>query len=257
MTFGISWWKADRCVRAGHALERLPKISEAFAAGRLSIDKVVELTRFATPETERRLLRWAAGVSAAAIRRRADVECRPEPDEAAEAERGRYLEWWWLEGGLRLGLEAQLPAVEGAALVRAIEAEAASVPVMPGEDDAFDISARRADALVSLCTSGSEEEAKASAATVMIHVQAASHMERDRHAEVEGGGVAHPTTLQRVLCSARTQAVLEDGHRNALALGRASREPSSAMMRALRYRDGECRFPGCGSTRFLRAHHLV
>jgi hypothetical protein len=35
------------------------------------------------------------------------------------------------------------------------------------------------------------------------------------------------------------------------------REPSGAMMRALRYRDRECRFPSCGPTRFTVAHHLV
>jgi hypothetical protein len=29
------------------------------------------------------------------------------------------------------------------------------------------------------------------------------------------------------------------------------------MMRQLRYRDVECRFPGCGSRRFTQAHHVV
>ena len=29
------------------------------------------------------------------------------------------------------------------------------------------------------------------------------------------------------------------------------------MMRLLRHRDGECRFPGCGARRFTQAHHIV
>ena len=29
------------------------------------------------------------------------------------------------------------------------------------------------------------------------------------------------------------------------------------MMRQLRYRDKECRFPGCGARRFTQAHHVV
>lgn len=29
------------------------------------------------------------------------------------------------------------------------------------------------------------------------------------------------------------------------------------MMRQLRYRDRECRFPACGSRRFTQAHHIV
>ena len=49
MRYGISWWKADRWVRAAHALEHLPRLSEAFRSGVLGIDKVVELARFATP----------------------------------------------------------------------------------------------------------------------------------------------------------------------------------------------------------------
>jgi hypothetical protein len=152
MRYGISWWKADRWVNAGKALESLPRISAAFEKGELSIDKVVELARFATPETEPRLIRWAKGVSAAAIRRRADVESRPQTEEVTEAERGRYLHWWYLESGLRVGLEAEPPSADGAAVIRAIGREAARIPVMPGEEETCHASARRADALVALCT---------------------------------------------------------------------------------------------------------
>ena len=52
MRYGLSSWKAGRWIQAAHALESLPRISEAFASGMLGVDKVVELCRFATPETE-------------------------------------------------------------------------------------------------------------------------------------------------------------------------------------------------------------
>src|SRR5438034_6959553 len=52
MRYGVSYYKAERWLRAAHALEGLPLISQAFASGELSLDKVVELTRFAAPETE-------------------------------------------------------------------------------------------------------------------------------------------------------------------------------------------------------------
>jgi hypothetical protein len=35
------------------------------------------------------------------------------------------------------------------------------------------------------------------------------------------------------------------------------REPSGAMLRALKYRDGCCTFPGCEARRFTQAHHVV
>src|ERR671937_905338 len=101
---GISWWKADRWVRAAHALEILPRTAEALCSSRLSIDKVVELARFATPRTEARLIGWAETVSTAAIRHRADVESRPLPEDAEAAEATRFLEYRWIDGGLTLGL---------------------------------------------------------------------------------------------------------------------------------------------------------
>src|SRR6266581_5342509 len=73
MRYGISDWKARRWIAAAHALESLPRISESFASGELSVDKVVELTRFAAPETEGRLIRWAQGVSCGAIRHKGDL----------------------------------------------------------------------------------------------------------------------------------------------------------------------------------------
>jgi hypothetical protein len=66
MRHGISYGKAERWIAASHALEGLPLLSEAFASGHLSMDKVVELTRFATQETEERLIIGAQGVSAGA-----------------------------------------------------------------------------------------------------------------------------------------------------------------------------------------------
>ena len=56
MRYGISEWKARRWVAAAHALERLPRLAEALACGRLGMDKVVELARFATPDDESGLI---------------------------------------------------------------------------------------------------------------------------------------------------------------------------------------------------------
>ena len=50
--------------------------------------------------------------------------------------------------------------------------------------------------------------------------------------------------------------MIEDDKGDAVRIGRMRREPSAGMVRQLRYRDGECRFPGCGARRFTQAHHL-
>jgi hypothetical protein len=255
--YGISWWKADRWIAAAHALEHLACLSEAFRSGELGIDKVVELTRFATAETEVRLIRWANGVSCGAIRRRADVEARRSREDALEVERGRRLSWWYFDEGRRFGLEAELPAAEGAVVARAIERLAEQVPAMPGEEDACFADARRADALVALSSKEIASDPDPDRATVVLHTSAEALVSGERSCEIEGGGVAHPETARRLACTARIQPVIEDAKGDTVGLGRASREPSAAMMRQLRYRDSECRFPGCGARRFTQAHHIV
>src|SRR6478736_3849190 len=50
--YGISDWKTRRWIAASHSLDGLPRVAEAMVRGDPGIDKVVELTRFATPGTE-------------------------------------------------------------------------------------------------------------------------------------------------------------------------------------------------------------
>jgi Domain of unknown function (DUF222)/HNH endonuclease len=93
-------------------------------------------------------------------------------------------------------------------------------------------------------------------ATIVIHTSAEA-LAQGAPAELEGGGVIDGVTVERLGCHARVQAVLEDARGNAFRLGRMAREPSSAMVRQLRYRDRDCQFPACPHRRFTNAHHIV
>ncbi len=108
-------------------------ISKAFASGELGIDKVVELTRFATAETEEHLIVWAQGVSCGRIREKGDLLHR-SLQEAQEAEQARSLSWWYFQANSRFGLSAELPAADGAVVARALERLADHLAAMPGED---------------------------------------------------------------------------------------------------------------------------
>lgn len=198
-----------------------------------------------------------ARVSGACIRRRADAAWRQAIQDVQDAEHARFCRWWWLDEGRRLGLEAELPAAQGAVVVRALERLANEVPVMPGEADPCSADARRADGLVALCSARIGADADPDRATVVVHAPLAALLHDTGGAELESGGVLHPETTRRLLCDARVQVVLEDEEANPLGVGRLSREPSAAMLRQLRYRDRECRFPGCGARRFTQAHHVV
>ena len=254
---GISQWKARRWLAAAHALPHLTDLGDSLQSGELGIDKVVELARFADFESEAGLITWAKRVSCAAVRRRADIEVRRTIDDVRQAERARFLKWWHVDDGERVGLEGELPAAQGAVVVTALQRVANSLPVMPDEEGPGFADARRADALAALCSNRIAQDADPDRATVVVHAQLGDLVGTSGSAAVEGGGVLHPETVRRLLCDSRIQTVLEDEGGEPVKLGRLSREPSAAMMRQLRYRDGECRFPGCGSRRFTQAHHVV
>jgi hypothetical protein len=256
MRYGISDWKAHRWIASAHALESLPLISEAFSSGDLGIDKVVELTRFATPSTERGLIPWARGVSCGAIRHRGDLALKREINETKDAEETRFVSWGYFDDGRRFGLEAEFPAAQGAVVAKALERLADDLPEMPDEDKRWSAGARRADALVALCSARISCDPDPDRATVVIHARLEGLLSGDGGCEIEGGPVISPQTARRLACNARVQMVLEDEGGQPLRLGRMTREPPAWMMRQLRYRDRECAFPGCGSRRFVQAHHI-
>jgi hypothetical protein len=255
--YGVSQWKARRWIAAAHALETLPRTSETLASGELHVDKAVELTRFATPETESRLLVWAGGVSCGAIRRKADVVARRSSAEAEEAERSRFLSWWTFDEGRRFGLEAELPSAQGAVVAKVLDRLADSPPVMPGERGPAGADARRADALVALCSSGDDADRDPDRATVVVHARLDGPDDELRECEIEDGPAINRDTARRLACNARVQTVVEEENGLPVRLGRTTREPPAWMVRHLKYRDGECRFLGCGSRRFTQAHHIV
>jgi hypothetical protein len=256
MRYGVSGWKARRWIATAYALEHLPLISEAFVSGSLGLDKVVELTRFATSEIEARLLRWAQRVSGAAIRHKGDLETRRQIEEVQEAEAHRFLEWWYTDD--RFGLRAELPAAQGAVIAKALERVAETIPVMPGEGEGtYPEETRRADALVALCSARTAADPDPDRATVVIHAQLQGLVAGTGGCEIEDGPVIQPETARRLLCNARVQTVIEDDRGEVVRLGRMRREPPAWMLRQLKHRDRGCRFPGCGNRRFAQAHHLA
>lgn len=256
MRYGISAWKAQRWVEAARALEGLPCLRDALGSGTLGIDKVVELSRFATRATEQVLVRWARQVSCGAIRRRGDLLLKPDIQVDREADRFRSLTWWYDEGERRLGLQAELPAAQGAVVVKALDRLASQIAPMPGEDDRCDIAARRADALVAICSARIAADPNPDRATVVVHAQLDALTRGAGGVEIEDGPVVHPETVRRLLCNARVETVVENENGDVVALGRQRREPSPWMVRQIRYRDRECRFPGCGARAFTEAHHV-
>lgn len=259
--FGISKWKANRWIGAAYALEHLPQISHALSSGVLNLDKVVELTRFATPASEEKLIRWARGVTPGGIRRRADIELRKSLKAVQAAESDEDLEWEWRAHGSSLGFEGQLPAVEGRVFISAIDRLAKELPnpvTAEGQpDENYTIGRRRAQALALLASTVVAQDADPDRATVVIH---ASHdvLARGRgNGAISDGPAIDASTVQRLACDGRLEVSLHDNNGKVVGIGRTDREAPHWLRRQVLHRDSHrCTFPGCEMKRFLHLHHM-
>jgi hypothetical protein len=259
---GISAWKAHRMLDAGYALERLPAIGSALEEGTLSLDKVVELTRFATPFDEDELIAWAKGVAPAAIRERADAARRVSREEL-RLNRWRELRWWWEQDGDRMTLWGSLPADKGAVVAQAFDRVAEHIPELPDEvssctvEGPSTIDARRADALVALASASIASDHDADRATVVVHAPLASLTGTGVNGMIAGGPAIPAEVVQRMACDCRLQMVLH-GEGGIVGIGMTARNIPRWLRRAVEYRDGHrCTFPGCGAKRFVEVHHIV
>jgi Domain of unknown function (DUF222)/HNH endonuclease len=251
MRYGMSDWKARRWIEAAGALPTLPRTAEALDRGELGIDKVVELARFAAPDTEDGLVTWAQQVSAARIRSEGDLVRAARSNDGADEDRRRSVTWAYTDEGKRFEMHADLPAAQGAVVVTAMERVVSTVPPLPHEVGAGGGAARRADALIAVCSSRLANDAHPDRATVVIHTRVDADV-----GQIEGGGLAPRSTLERLLCSARIETVHEDRQGRAIGVGRITRVPPAWLLRQVRYRDQGCRFPGCGTRSFTQAHHI-
>jgi hypothetical protein len=145
-------------------------------------------------------------------------------------------------------------------VVKALERVSEQLLAIPDALGRSTVEARRADALVALASARIASDPDPDRATVVVHVPvevlAGDRRDDAPGASIEGGGVIHPETARRLACTARIETVIEDQTGRVVGLGRTSREPSAQMLRALRHRDHGCRFPGCGSRRYVHAHHI-
>lgn len=127
---GLSLRTAQDQLRVGHALRKLPRIRQAFAAGRLTYSKVRAITRVATPQREDELLTIALASTAAQVERlvramrQIDGRSAERDSGADDAGDGPVVRestgsWSWnLDGTLSVSL--RLSPLDGAALLAAV-----------------------------------------------------------------------------------------------------------------------------------------
>ena len=237
-------------------LAGLPAIAAAFGEGRLSWDQVRALATLATPDTDAVLAQEAPGHSAAQLQAAARRARSVSEAQEAEAQRRRSLRWRFDHERGWLRLWGRLAHADGALVVAALERGAARAPSDPDAVELETYECRAADALVELAGLRLGADADPERATVVVHVDASALAGGPGSAALEHGPALATSTLERLACDARIQVVAEDQRGQALRVGRATLQVPAWLARQLRHRDGGCRFPGCGRTRWVQAHHI-
>jgi len=255
-------------------------ISEAFAEGRLSFSKVRALTRIAAPHNEAWLLALALNGTAVHVERVVRLAQRYGEQEAIDlaerAEQQRRVAWRWDADG-SLIIEGRLPAELGALFIKALEAATvppSKTPAAPESVTAVtslpreNLVQRRADALVAVAESflatGYREGLAGERNQVQVIVQVGEVGEvgaacgcEAHEAHIDGGPAIPQGTARRLASDASLVVMAEDTAGNVLDVGRRTRTIPPAIARALRRRDGGCRFPGCTCERFVDGHHVI
>lgn len=265
---GIGMGAAREKVRVANALRELPKVSAAFADGRLSYSKARAITRIADSDNEDSLLMIAEHGSASHVENTVRQYKRVTMEQAQAAHNERSLHYHWDDGNLCV--RATLSAEQGALFLKAL---GAVVDVLDQDEWKTGTEEVEADKYVSAETlpetvaqfapEKPERRAnkRADAFALMAETQL-QHMDAQLKTADRYQVVVHADatalaeeTVKRLCCDA---SVSEVGMHNGepVSIGRKSRAIPAPMRRALQHRDGGCRFPGCNSTRFVDGHHI-
>jgi hypothetical protein len=267
---GLDLGAAREKLRVAHALEGLPRIAAAMAAGHLSYSKVRAMTRVADASTEEYFLNIALHGTAHQVEKlvRAFRRAQESQELSREAQQqaNRSLFCFHDDDG-SLVIRGRLPAEAGAVFLKALEAAQSALPPLENVSAATSLqpvpphTARRADALVlmaegflaseqSSLTGGDRQQ-------IVVHVDAQTlkHDHAGRCELEEGPGIA-AETARRLACDASLVMLIENEQGEPLNVGRKTRTIPPALRRALNARDRGCRFPGCTHTRFVDGHHV-
>jgi len=255
--FSIRHKTARQLVSVARRLSDLPELSERFAAGEFSLDQVDAISRMATADTEEGLIEEALGLSNALLDRKARRANPPskEDERTVFDRRAMYLQWNLDES--ELNLRANLDAVGGEIVQKAVKDAADKIPPNP-ETGVFDsYSARMADGLVEVCaTTGDQTSVSPPQITVHADLEALTTIDSGV-TELGSGGLVPNETAQRLSCDCVVETVITDGSQ-IIGVGRNSRTIPGWLRRLVHHRDGgTCVFHGCDNTNWLQVHHIV
>ena len=272
---GTSLGAAREKVRVAHALQNLPKITEAFSTGVVSYSKVRAMTRVANVDNEDVLLNVAFHGTARHVERQVQLYRKVKRIEALEQENQRHEQRelsWFVDDDGYWQMRGRFTAEQGALIQGALESamkelfeESKHVPAGTSERELGPaltplpepIDQRRADALLRMVDATTGSGGTRCCINVHTDMEVLRQDGQGAESELEGQANIPAETVRRVACDASVVHWRDAKDGEPLNIGRKTRSIPPAIRRALKKRDGGCRFPGCSCTRFVDAHHVA
>jgi hypothetical protein len=252
MTSGAAW----RSIAVGEYQSDLQESHQALSEGRIGYAHMAVLaeTRRATGKAfeEGKLLPLAEERTPGkfyfqSLHYRHSVDAEAYGKEQSNQELNHRLSQSTVDSG-HLLISGVLEPVGGAAVRSALEALAKP----SGAHDHRPREVRLADAAVELATAG-----KPANLQVTATIETLKGLAGAAGGEMEFSLPINATSVQRMACDCAVTRVLLDQDSLIIDVGRATQKIPVALRRALRIRDGHCRWPGCERPpSYCDGHHM-
>ena len=251
---GTSTRAARRTRRTAQMLQQQPHLARKAAEGALSEEQLDRLSDLAgdDPDADREWAAQGAGWSPEDLAEELRRRRKPTVEDAAARREARELRYWWNRGAGMLDGRFSLPDIDGAVFEKVFDELIERM--RPAKGQPWDSREHRgADALVELCRAHLERDPNAPTSGYRAHLVV--HVPTDGPATV--AGVPLPDEMvERLRAEARIEPVLVDAAGDPIVVGRTTSVLSEKTKRAVKVRDGHCRWPGCDHRRGLQVHHL-
>src|SRR5437660_6200209 len=244
-------------IQVGEQLAAMPASVEAMRQGEIGYGHLTVMARTAAAVGKRfeesRLLPLARKHTPGkfyykSLHYRHSIDAKAYCEEQSEQEINHHLSLSTSESG-HLLINGVLDPVGGAAVRTALEPLAQK----SGAHDDRLLPQRYADALVELASGG-----KPANLQVTATIETLKGLAGAAGAEMEFSLPISSTSVQRMACDCSVTRVLLNQESVTIDVGRSKRVISNTLRKALKIRDGHCRWPGCERpASWCDGHHLV
>ncbi|KAA0093143.1 HNH endonuclease [Mycolicibacterium sp. P1-18] len=258
---GTSPHTAETIVTVARRLNEFPRCAAMMREGQLSLDQVGVIAERAGEGSDEHYAQLASVATVTQLRFAIKLEPRPKPDPRAEPERSLTKTVSETHTTYRI----RLPKVEAAKFEAGLDSHRDALVAAwkrdhdgAGGDDGRSVEAlpfpNATDAFMSLVEAGWDADVArrphGQHTTVVVHLDV-----ENRKAALHLGPFLSDADRRNLMCEADCEIWFER-HGQVIGSGRATRQISRRLRRALEHRDRCCVVPGCGATRGLHAHHI-